>query len=80
MANSFYDDNAYTSRQTIDQNGVTSYFLYQEGSDSYDSNIFFNKNGQNYCISGYGISYDDSDYFINHCKDIIDTITITSTS
>ena len=80
ITNAFYDANAYTSSQTIDQNGVTAYFLYNEGSDSYDSNIFFNKNGQNYCLSGYGIPYDDSDYFINHCKGIIDTIDITSIS
>ena len=80
IAGSYYANNALTSNQTIDQNGVTTYFLYNEGSDSYSSDIFFNKNGQNYCISGNNIPYADSDYFINHCKGIIDTINITSTS
>ena len=80
IASSYYNNNAYTSNQTIDQNGVTTYFLYNEVSDYYSSDIFFNKNGQNYCISGDNIPYADSDYFINHCKGIIDTINITSTS
>ncbi len=69
-----------TSDQTIDQNGVTTYFVYNEGEGSYSADIFFNKNGQNYMISGDNINYDDSDYFINHCKDIIDTIDINSIS
>lgn len=80
ITNAFYTNNAYTSSQTINQSGVTTYFLYNEGSDTYDSSIFFNKNGQNYCINGYSISYIESDYFINHCKEIIDTIDINSTS
>lgn len=80
IAGSYYSNNAHTSNQTIDQNGVTAYFLYNEGSGSYSSDIFFNKNGQNYCINGDNIPYADSDYFINHCKGIIDTINITSTS
>lgn len=80
IATAFFYNNAYTSNQTIDQNGVTSYFLYNEGSESYSSSIFFNKNGQNYCISGYDIAYDNSEYFIDHCKGIIDAIDITSTS
>ena len=80
IASNYYVNNAHTSNQTIDQNGVTTYFLYNEGSDSYSSDIFFNKNGQNYCINGDNIPYADSDYFINHCKGIIDTINITSTS
>ena len=80
IASNYYVNNAHTSNQTIDQNGVTTYFLYNEVSDHYSSDIFFNKNGQNYCISGDNIPYADSDYFINHCKGIIDTINITSTS
>ena len=68
------DQSAYTSNQTIDQNGVTAYFLYNEGSESYGADIFFNKNDQNYMISGTDISYENSDYFINHCKSIIDSI------
>lgn len=80
IASNYYNDYVYTSNQTIDQNGVTTYFLYNEVSGHYSSDIFFNKNGQNYCISGDNIPYADSDYFINHCKGIIDTINITSTS
>lgn len=76
--NYFLNNNAYTSTQTIDQNGVTTYFVYDEGTDTYNADIFFNKNGQNYCIMGDGIEYSNSDYFINHCKGIIDTINITS--
>ena len=64
----------YTSSQQIDQNGVTAYFLYQEGAESYNTDIYFNKNGQNYKISGYNTTYENSAYFINHCKQIIDTI------
>lgn len=63
----------YTSNQTIDQNGVTAYFLYKEGVESYSADIYFNKNNKNYVISGDDISYEDSDYFINHCKYLIDT-------
>lgn len=68
------DHSRYTSNQTIDQNGVTTYFLYNEGPGTYSADIYFNKNNQNYLITGSGITYEDSDYFINHCKEIIDTI------
>ena len=68
------DQSKYTSNQTIDQNGVTAYFLYSEGSGTYGADIYFNKNNQNYLITGSGITYEDSDYFINHCKEIIDSI------
>lgn len=78
--NNFLDGGQTTSSQTIDQNGVTAYFAYNEAESSYDADIFFNKNSQNYHISGDDIPYDDSDYFINHCKDIIDTIEINSIS
>ena len=78
--NNFIADTAHTSTQTIDQNGVTTYFVYNTGSESYDANVFFNKNGQNYLISGDEIPLSNSDYFINHCKEIIDTIDITSTN
>ena len=78
--NNFIGSTAHTATQTIDQNGVTTYFVYNTGSDSYDADIFFNKNGQNYQISGDGIPLSNSDYFINHCKTIIDTLNITSTS
>lgn len=64
----------YTSNQVIDQNGVTTYLFYNEGADSYSADIYFNKNSQNYHISGSNISYENSDYFINHCKSIIDNM------
>lgn len=78
--NSFIASTEHTSTQTIDQNGVTTYFVYNTGSESYDADIFFNKNGQNYLVSGDGIPLSNSDYFIDHCKSIIDTIDITSTN
>ncbi len=78
--NNFIASTEHTSTQNIDQNGVNTYFVYNTGSESYDADVFFNKNGQNYQISGDGIPLDNSDYFINHCKAIIDTIDITSTS
>lgn len=78
--NNFIANTAHTATQTIDQNGVTTYFVYNTGSEVYDADIFFNKNGQNYYISGDGIPLSNSDYFINHCKTIIDTIDITSTN
>lgn len=68
------DQSNYTSSQTVDQNGVTAYFYYNEGSDTYSADIFFSKNNQNYMISGKNITYENSDYFINHCKSIIDSI------
>ena len=68
------DQSKYTSSQTIDQNGVTTYFYYNEGSETYSSNIYFNKNNQNYMISGGNITYENSDFFINHCKNFIDSI------
>lgn len=76
--NNFIANNAYTATETIDQNGVTTYFVYDTGSELYNADIFFNKNGQNYLISGDGIPLSNSDYFINHCKTIIDTIDINS--
>lgn len=74
IANKLIDSGSYTSNQVIDQNGVTTYFLYEEGVDTYNADIYFNKNNQNYLISGKGISYENSDYFINHCKSLIDLI------
>lgn len=68
------DHSKFTSNQTIDQNGVTTYFLYNEGPQAYSADIYFNKNNQNYYLSGAKIAYEDSDYFINNCKNIIDTI------
>lgn len=62
----------YTSNQTINQNGITAYFLYNESVNSYNVKIFFNANKQNYEISGNHISYENSDKFINTCKSIID--------
>ena len=78
--NNFVANSGTTSTQTIDQNGVTTYFAYNVGDESYGANVFFNKNGQNYMLSGSDISNDNSDYFINNCKNIIDTIEINSIS
>ena len=78
--NNFIANTAHTATQTVDQNGVTTYFVYNTGSQLYDADIFFNKNGQNYLITGDGIPLSNSDYFINHCKTIIDTMDITSVS
>lgn len=72
--NNLSKQNTYTSSQEIDQNGVTAYFLYNESESSYDTDIFFNKNKQNFKISGNNISYENSDYFIKNCKNIIDSI------
>ncbi|WP_298501195.1 hypothetical protein [uncultured Methanobrevibacter sp.] len=74
IASGAYSSGNYTSNQTIDQNGVTTYFLYNEGPESYGADIYFNKNNQNYKISGDGIDYANSDYFINNCKGIIDSL------
>lgn len=63
-----------TSNQTITQNGITAYFLYEEKADSYNAIIYFNKEDKNYLIKSNNISYDNSDYFINICKDIINSM------
>lgn len=65
-----------TSNQTINQSGVTVYFIYEEGEANYNADIYFNKNDHNYLISGDNITYDGSDYFINNCKDIINSMNI----
>lgn len=67
-------DSTITSNQTVIQNQVSAYFLYEENVDNYNAKIYFNKDNKNYLISGNGISYDDSDYFINACKDIINSM------
>ncbi len=64
----------YTSNQTIIENSETLYFLYNESSESYSADVYFNKNNQNYLITGNNISYENSDYFISHCKSIINSI------
>ena len=38
--NNFIANTQHTSTQTIDQNGVTTYFVYDTGSESYNANIF----------------------------------------
>ena len=68
------EDTTITSNQTISQNGITAYFLYEEEEDDYNAYIYFSKDDKNYLISGEGISYDDSDFFINTCKEIINSI------
>lgn len=64
----------YTSNQTITENGATTYYLYNEGPDSYNADIYFNKDKQNYLITGTNITYENSDYFISHCKSIINSM------
>lgn len=72
-------DSNITSNQTVSQNGITAYFLYKEHADNYDARIFFTKNNQDYFIGGTNISYKDSDYFINNCKDIINSMSQSGT-
>lgn len=69
------NDATITSNQTLDQNGANVYYLYAEGTEAYNSVIYFNKDGKNYLIKGNDISYDESEYFINSCKDIINSMT-----
>ena len=73
--NAFYNL-GYTSNQTLDQNGTTAYYLYNEDVYSYGADIYFNKDGQNFLISGADIAYENSDYFINACKGIIDSLKV----
>ena len=68
------NDDSITSNQTLDINGVTVYFLYAEEPGTYNADIYFNKNGHNYLISGDNITYSGSDYFINNCKSIINSM------
>ena len=72
-------DTEITSNQTILQNDISAYFLYKEGEDTYHADIYFNKDKKNYLISGDDISYDDSDYFINSCKEIINSMEVDDT-
>lgn len=69
------NDDTITSNQTLDENGVTVYYLYKERADAYNADIFFNKEGRNYLIDGNDINYEKSDYFINNCKNIINSMT-----
>ena len=75
VSNAFYNL-GYTSNQTLDQNGTTVYYLYNEDVYSYGADIYFNKDGQNFLISGADIPYENSDYFINACKGIIDSLNV----
>ncbi len=76
VINKLYDNASITSNQTLDLNGTITYFLYEEGSESYNANIYFNKNNQTFLISGHGISYENSDEFINPSKEIISSLNI----
>ena len=69
------NDKNITSNQTLNQNGVTVYYLYEEGKTAYNASIYFNKDGKNYLISGNNITYDESDYFISNCKNIVNSMT-----
>ena len=77
IAKSSYSNSNFTSNQTFDQNGVPVYLLYDESSDSYNSKVFFSKDKQNYMLTGVDMEYEDSDYFVNSCKNIIDSINST---
>ena len=77
IAKTSYSNSNFTSNQTFDQNGVPVYLLYDESSDGYNSKVFFSKDKQNYMLSGDDMEYEDSDYFVNSCKNIIDSINST---
>ncbi len=68
------NETTITSNQTITQNDITVHFLYEETVENFNADIYFSKNNKNYEISGDYISYEDSDYFINTCKEIISSI------
>ncbi|WP_407424413.1 hypothetical protein [Methanobrevibacter sp.] len=72
--NDLLKQGTYTSSQKVDQNGVTTYYLYKEGQSDYSAEIYFNKNNQNFRINGDNITYENSDHFIDNCKKIIDNI------
>ena len=72
--NNLVKEGSYTSSQEVDQNAVTTYYLYKEGQSGYSADIYFNKINQNFKISGKNITYENSDYFIKTCKQIIDNI------
>lgn len=63
-----------TSNQTISQNGITAYFLYKETEEKYDADIYVKKDGKKYLIRGVDINYENSDFFIDNCKTIINRI------
>ena len=69
-----YLNGGYTSNQTINQNGVTVYFLYQEGTESYNATVYFNKNSSTYLITSTDIPFENSDSVINSIKAIIDSM------
>ncbi|MBR5503989.1 MAG: hypothetical protein IKV87_06070, partial [Methanobrevibacter sp.] len=68
------EDTEITSNQAISQSGVTAYFIYKETVENYDAEIYFNKDGKNYLITGEDIAYSNSDNFINACKEIINSM------
>jgi len=76
VSNLLINNKAITSNQTLNQSGVTVYFLYEEGKANYNADIYFNKNDHNYLISGDNITYEGSNYFINNCKDIINSMSL----
>lgn len=72
--NGLSNKGTYSSSQSSNQNGVTTYFLYKESQSGYDTDIYFNKHNQNFRISGTNTTYENSDYFIKSCEKIIDSI------
>lgn len=77
VTNGLLNNSTVTSNQTINQNGINVYYLYEEGDYSYNANVYFNKNNQSYLITGKNINYNESDYFINNVKEIINSMNIT---
>ena len=72
--NSIYSSGVYTSNQTINQNGVPAYFLYQQESEKYNVTVYFNKNSSTYLITSNDVSVENSDAVINSIKGIIDSM------
>ena len=72
--NNLVSQGSYSSSQEINQNGVPAYFLYKESGEGYNADVYFAKNNQNYKITGTNITYSNSEYFINSCKNIIDSV------
>ena len=64
----------YTSNQTINHNGVPVYLLFNEKNSSYDSNVYFSKNNQNYLIKSNNVTYENGDYFVETVQSIVDSV------
>lgn len=78
FANKLYKDGKYTSHHTIKAGNITAYVLYHGLKTNYSSDVFFNKNNHTYRITSDFIKYKDADYFLDECKEIINTLNATS--